>query len=220
MKICENCGNEHKGNYGSGRFCSNKCARGFSTKNKRSLINDKVSKKLSKEDNISKICPNCQDIFTTKNKIKKFCSKSCSISFTNREKWKNKKYRTNMVNFAIERHKNNDENFGWQSRNKLTLSYPEILARDKLKELKIYFIRELRINKYFIDFALPDLKIAIEIDGQQHKLKERKKSDIKKDAFLNSRGWKVIRIKFPEENIKESINKIFEDIKIKMEDRN
>ncbi|MFW5988461.1 MAG: HNH endonuclease signature motif containing protein [bacterium] len=43
---CENCGNEHDGSYGSGRFCSSKCARGFSTKSKRKEINEKVSKSL------------------------------------------------------------------------------------------------------------------------------------------------------------------------------
>lgn len=43
---CENCEKEHDGKYGSGRFCSSKCARGFSTKNKRKEINEKVSKKL------------------------------------------------------------------------------------------------------------------------------------------------------------------------------
>lgn len=31
--ICENCGKEHNGNYGSGRFCSIECAKSFSTKN-------------------------------------------------------------------------------------------------------------------------------------------------------------------------------------------
>ena len=31
--ICEKCEQEHDGTYGSGRFCSSKCARGFSTKN-------------------------------------------------------------------------------------------------------------------------------------------------------------------------------------------
>jgi len=31
--ICENCGKEHDGSYGSGRFCSKECARAFSTKN-------------------------------------------------------------------------------------------------------------------------------------------------------------------------------------------
>mgnify|MGYP001066337410 CR=1 FL=1 len=40
--ICENCNKEHDGLYGSGRFCCNKCAKGFSTKNKRQEINQKV----------------------------------------------------------------------------------------------------------------------------------------------------------------------------------
>jgi len=30
--ICENCGKEHNGSYGSGRFCCKECARSFSTK--------------------------------------------------------------------------------------------------------------------------------------------------------------------------------------------
>ncbi len=55
---CENCGNEHDGSYGSGRFCSSKCARGFSTKAKRKEINEKVSKKLKKEKkkNFCEVC--------------------------------------------------------------------------------------------------------------------------------------------------------------------
>lgn len=43
---CENCGQEHDSKYGSGRFCSQECARGFSTKKKRKEINQKVSNKL------------------------------------------------------------------------------------------------------------------------------------------------------------------------------
>lgn len=46
MKKCENCNYKHDGSYGSGRFCSSKCARGFSTKKKRKEINKKVSDKL------------------------------------------------------------------------------------------------------------------------------------------------------------------------------
>jgi len=41
--ICENCWKIHNGSYGSGRFCDQKCARAFSTKNKRKEINQKVS---------------------------------------------------------------------------------------------------------------------------------------------------------------------------------
>ncbi len=44
---CERCGTEHQGVYGSGRFCSPRCARGFSTASKRGEINEKVSEKLS-----------------------------------------------------------------------------------------------------------------------------------------------------------------------------
>jgi len=46
MDICENCNIEHGGHYGSGRFCSSKCARSFSTKDKRIEINKKVSEKM------------------------------------------------------------------------------------------------------------------------------------------------------------------------------
>jgi hypothetical protein len=43
---CEHCGLENDGGYGSGRFCSDKCARSFSTAKQRDTINRKVSEKL------------------------------------------------------------------------------------------------------------------------------------------------------------------------------
>lgn len=45
--ICENCNKEHDGSYASGRFCSSKCARGYSTKLCRDRINLQVSEKLT-----------------------------------------------------------------------------------------------------------------------------------------------------------------------------
>lgn len=45
--ICEYCSGPHDGAYGSGRFCSSKCARGFSTASKRTEINAKVSQALT-----------------------------------------------------------------------------------------------------------------------------------------------------------------------------
>lgn len=41
---------------------------------------------------------------------------------------------------------------------------------------------------YFIDFAFVDLKIAIEIDGSQHLLKDRKQRDELKDKLLTNNG--------------------------------
>ena len=40
------------------------------------------------------------------------------------------------------------------------------------------------MGKYSIDFAWPDLKLAIEIDGSQHNFPDRKKSDKLKDKYL------------------------------------
>lgn len=44
--ICENCGKEHNGTFGSGRFCSKECAKSFSTKqdNLKELKEAKCSK--------------------------------------------------------------------------------------------------------------------------------------------------------------------------------
>lgn len=41
--ICENCGKEHNGSYGRGRFCSSFCARSFSSLNNREEKNKKIS---------------------------------------------------------------------------------------------------------------------------------------------------------------------------------
>ena len=52
--ICEYCTKEHAENYGSGRFCDVKCARGFATKVKRKEINKTVSEKLKGKPNLNK----------------------------------------------------------------------------------------------------------------------------------------------------------------------
>lgn len=77
MKKCENCQKEHEGIYGSGRFCSSKCARGFSSKEKRFIINETVSKKLSQYQKINRICPICLNEFITNEKKNQIC---CSVS--------------------------------------------------------------------------------------------------------------------------------------------
>jgi very-short-patch-repair endonuclease len=53
---------------------------------------------------------------------------------------------------------------------------------------------EYKQNKWFIDFAFVNDKIAIEIDGKQHNLPERQKIDAEKDAWLTQNGWAVYRL--------------------------
>ncbi len=109
---------------------------------------------------------------------------------------------------AKHRHYKADKSFGWKSRKKLQPSYPETIAMNVLNSLNIQFEYEMPLGKYYIDFAIPDRKIAIEIDGLQHNKPERKKTDKIKDDLLIQSGWKVFRIKWPSDNIVESIKYI------------
>ena len=66
--ICENCKKEHMGSYGSGRFCCEKCARGFSSRNidHKSLVKEACCPKCGREHRIrlqaspkQTLCDNC-----------------------------------------------------------------------------------------------------------------------------------------------------------------
>lgn len=107
--------------------------------------------------------------------------------------------------------KNNPEKTAWRTSN---FSYPEKLFFNKLLELKwnekYLIVREKSFFPYFIDFAFENEKVAIEIDGSQHLLPNRKESDDKKDKLLIESGWSVIRIS--ENEIKSNIDKCFDII--------
>jgi hypothetical protein len=120
---CENCENEHGGTYGSGRFCSSKCARGFSTKEKRSLINEKVSKTLTlnKRGN----CNSCNCEIDKKIKYCKECKKYSS-------------YKTMFSKLNI-----NEDNF--QFANKLALNILSDLYFNK-RYSKYMIYEEFGIN--------------------------------------------------------------------------
>lgn len=78
-------------------------------------------------------------------------------------------------------------------------SYPEqwfmkVLKNEfDLEEGKDY-VREFPFHRFSLDFAWPDKKLCIEIDGDQHlKFQEQKDRDIKKDQLLKEEGWKELR---------------------------
>lgn len=111
------------------------------------------------------------------------------------------------------------EKTAWRKKN---LSYPEQQFIKFLQEYgydkKYHIERELSIFPFFIDFAFTDQKIAIEIDGSQHLLPERKAKDDEKDALLIEQGWKVIR--FTENLVKTDWNTIHEILSNYLNDKN
>ena len=83
--ICENCGKEHNGNYGSGRFCCKKCARSFSTKNETNELKEakciECGKKIyvNKRASLNKCrCEDCQQNHHKQSDIKtcKICGRT------------------------------------------------------------------------------------------------------------------------------------------------
>lgn len=86
----------------------------------------------------------------------------------------------------------------------------EIILWSRLRrnQLGVKFRRQHSIGNYILDFYCPEKKIAIELDGWQHK--ESKSYDDKRTVFLNSLDIHVLRFWNNEinTNLSEVISKI------------
>lgn len=74
----------------------------------------------------------------------------------------------------------------------------EVRLWNELKGKRMFGFKVRRqhgIENYIIDFYCPQLKLAIEIDGDVHHYDEKMKKDLEKDRLLNAEGIKLIRIK-------------------------
>jgi len=59
------------------------------------------------------------------------------------------------------------------------------------------YVREFSLGRFALDFAWVHKKKCIEIDGKQHdELPDVRERDIRKNEFIKSSGWEVLRIKW------------------------
>ena len=63
----------------------------------------------------------------------------------------------------------------------------------EFKQAGLHFRRQVPIGSYVADFACHRAKIIIELDGSQHGEDDHVKYDSHRTAFLESRGYRVIR---------------------------
>ena len=165
MNVCENCSAEHLGTYATGRFCSSKCARGFSTKNNRTDISYKISTALSNRGHskVNLMCGQCNTSFQVNwnKRHQLYCSRSCATKIKN-----------TTLNLAVKG--------GLASASKqVKRSKNEISFADLCKTKWPTTITNERIfNGWDADIILPDLKLAILWNGKWHYEKLTKKHSL------------------------------------------
>lgn len=89
-------------------------------------------------------------------------------------------------------------------------SYPEKYFREWLQKEKLFSEREYQVGRYALDFAWPERKIYLEIDGSQHHSDYMIKHDEERTKKLSELGWVCVqRVYWPDYkklNLKEREN--------------
>ena len=76
-----------------------------------------------------------------------------------------------------------------------------------LSKVKPRFLRQKPIDNYIIDFYCSECRLAVEIDGSQHRTESGSKYDKNRIDILSCYGVKEIRF------LNKEINEQFEDVK-------
>jgi len=83
--------------------------------------------------------------------------------------------------------------------------------------LNIKFNRQKPIHNYVVDFFAAQIKLAIEIDGEQHFMDSGLQSDQKRDNIMEKLNIKVLRFKNIE--IFKNLDEVLEEIQRHCEER-
>lgn len=101
------------------------------------------------------------------------------------------------------------EEKGWESGTNL-----ENLAARRLDQAgfrpRVHVDQQHRVGRYRLDFAWPELQIALEIDGWHHRSPEGAARDAERDSWLRSKGWLVLRVddRYGEHSFEEQLVRV------------
>ncbi len=69
----------------------------------------------------------------------------------------------------------------------------ELKLYEALRQEGLSPVPQYCIQGYFVDFAFPDARVAVEADGAAYHQGERHEHDRERDWVLQKQGWKVLR---------------------------
>jgi very-short-patch-repair endonuclease len=78
-------------------------------------------------------------------------------------------------------------------RREMTL--PEKVLWKALRKPDLGFRRQVPIGPYVVDFVHLRARLVIELGGGWHDLPEKQLHDVRRDAWLNAQGYRVIRFR-------------------------
>jgi very-short-patch-repair endonuclease len=93
-------------------------------------------------------------------------------------------------------------------RNNATTAERTLWQSIKGKQLGVKFRRQYSVDFYILDFYCPEMKRAIEIDGDSHFTQLGKEYDLKRKEYINIFGIKFIR--FTNVDVLENIDGVLE----------
>ena len=97
-------------------------------------------------------------------------------------------------------------------RNNLPNAEVMIWSRLKGRQLLGYkFRRQYSVDRYVVDFYCPELKLAVEIDGDSHFQNSAVDSDRHRQAFIESFGIRFLR--FTNEDVIKNLDGVIEAVR-------
>lgn len=166
--ICENCGGEHDGSYGSGRFCCSRCKCIFVAKTTITERSKRLKQKYASGEIVS---PQKGKAHTEEEKKK--------ISESR------KKY--------LQKH---PDKVPYLLNHSSKVSYPEKYFKEVFEKEHIPLQYHKQVGYYQLDFYNESLMKYVEIDGGTHDLPKVQEIDKKRTEYLDSLGWTGFRIKW------------------------
>jgi len=103
-------------------------------------------------------------------------------------------------------------------RNKATPAEKLVWIYLRNRQVKgVRFLRQYSVDPYVIDFYCPELKLAIEIDGDSH-FADKKAIEYDKKREKQIEQFRIVFLRFRNFEVYQNLDKVFEKIEVKVEE--